>query len=229
MFRFADNNTAPLVRRMWKICFNDSEEYMNLYFRHKYRNENTLLCFEGNTPTASLQMLPYRMRISGLPTPVAYISGACTLPEYRGKGYMKSLLEAAHKAMRERKIPLSLLVPANEKLYGFYARCGYEKVFDKGDTPIDLNAFLPYYPHAMERAFALFDKTYQQRDFCVLKTEDDFRVIMDEWIMSGCPPKYNLAGMARIIDAQALPNPDNCLLAAQFFDGHHPVMNLMLE
>jgi predicted acetyltransferase len=229
MFRFADNHTAPLVRRMWKICFNDSEEYMDLYFSRKYRNENTLVWLENGIPVASLQMLPYSMRLCGVVAPVAYISGACTLLEHRSRGYMKCLLEAAHEVMRERKIPLSLLVPANDWLFDYYAKCGYEKVFDRGKTFIDLSVFLPYYPDDMETAYALFDKNYQQRDFCVLKTEEDFRVIMDEWTMSGCPPKYDLAGMARIIDADALPDLDNRLFTLPFFNEQHPVINLMLE
>jgi predicted acetyltransferase len=204
MICFANNQTAPFVRRMWKTCFNDSEEYMDLYFGRKYRNENTLLWLEDDTPIASLQILPYTMRFYGSIVPVGYIAGVCTLPEYRGKGYAKQLLKVAHEILRERKIPLGMLVPASNGLFNYYARCGYEKVFDKGDIPIDLSAFLPYYPDDMGTAYGLFDETYQQCDFCVLKTTEDFSVIMDEAKLFDFPPKSNLAGMAHIIDVETL-------------------------
>ncbi|HBK95633.1 MAG TPA: GNAT family N-acetyltransferase, partial [Porphyromonadaceae bacterium] len=32
---------------MWKTVFGDSDEYMEIYFREKYRNENTLIYFES--------------------------------------------------------------------------------------------------------------------------------------------------------------------------------------
>ncbi|GAB6011044.1 GNAT family N-acetyltransferase [Viscerimonas tarda] len=206
MIQLANNQTTPFVRQMWKTCFGDSDEFMDIYFSRKYKHENTLIYFEEGVAVSSLQLLPYEMRFYGSIVPVAYISGACTLPGYRGKGYMKSLLMASYKLMQERRIPISLLVPAKEWLYGFYAKYGYEKVFDNGNKPINLQPFLSHYPAETGIAYDLFDRKYQQRDFCVLKTRADFEVIMDDCKLSACSPKYDLAGMARIIDAKSVLN-----------------------
>ena len=201
MIRFADNQTAPLVRQMWKTCFGDSEEFMNLYFNRKYRNENTLVYFESETAVASMQMLPYTMRFYGSVISVAYVSGACTLPECRGKGYMKKLLLASFKVMQERNILLSILVPAENWLYDFYAKLGYEKIFDRSDKDINMHLFLSHYPANTKIAYATFNKEHQQQDFCVLKSMDDFEVIMEDYVLHSYSAKYNLEGMARIIDA----------------------------
>ena len=40
MIQIADDTTKQEVRAMWKICFGDSDAYMDIYFNHKYRNEN---------------------------------------------------------------------------------------------------------------------------------------------------------------------------------------------
>ena len=57
MIQFADDLTKQAVRDMWKEVFGDSDDYMDIYFKHKYQNENTLIYIEDNKPVASLQLL----------------------------------------------------------------------------------------------------------------------------------------------------------------------------
>jgi len=204
MIRFADNDTMQLVRDMWKVCFNDSDAFIELYFSRKYRNRNTLVYFEEGQAVASLQILPYDVRFYGKVIPCGYISGACTLPDFRGRGYMKHLLMESFRVMQDRQIALSLLIPAEDWLYGFYAKCGYQRTFEEGTRPIDLKSVLYKYPYNLQEAYALFNSLYQEEDFCILKTESDFSVIADEYIQDGCPAKYNLAGMSRVMDAWTL-------------------------
>jgi hypothetical protein len=46
-YDLADYTSKGQVWDMWKRCFGDPDDYMELYFRHKYRPEDTLLCMEG--------------------------------------------------------------------------------------------------------------------------------------------------------------------------------------
>ncbi|NDW19098.1 GNAT family N-acetyltransferase [Dysgonomonas sp. 216] len=204
MIQFANDKTAPLVRDMWKTCFDDSDAFMELYFTKKYRNENTLIYFENGIAAASLQILPYIIRFYGKEIPCGYISGACTLPQYRGRGYMKDLLLESFRIMQDRNIPISILIPARAPLFYFYEKYGYTQVFDKGEVPLYFKSFLYKYPYDVKEAYTQFNKEYQQTDFCILKTEEDFKIIAEEYILDGCPAKYNLAGMARILDAWSL-------------------------
>lgn len=69
------------VIRLWRICFQDSEDFIRFYFDKKYREENTLTLSENGQIVSALQMLPYQMTWNGNLIPVSYISGASTLPE----------------------------------------------------------------------------------------------------------------------------------------------------
>jgi predicted acetyltransferase len=204
MIRFANEQTAPLVRRMWKICFEDTDEFLDILFARKYKDENTLIYFEERKAVASLQMLPYTISFYRCEIPFAYLTGLCTLPGYREKGYMSLLIREAHRILAERNIPLSILIPAEEWLYGFYEKYGYEQVFDKGDELIPLRQILDTYSGDIHKAYKAFDELFRSRDFCVRKSEKDFEAIAEEYRLDGYPEKRNLAGMACMIDIWAL-------------------------
>lgn len=214
MIQFSNEHTEPLVRQMWKICFEDTDAFIDLIFTQKYKPENTLVYFENGIAVASLQMHPYTISFYGKEIPFAYLSGLCTLPEYRNKGYMAQLIDEAHKILRERNIPLAILIPAEDWLFGFYEKFDYEQVFDKSDEPIySLDKILKENPD-IESAYSFFNSLYRNKDFCVQKGFEDFETIIKEYINDGSPEKHNLAGMARIIDDRyllelfAVKNPD---------------------
>lgn len=199
MIKFANEHTAPLVRKMWKICFEDIDESMYIHFTYKYKNENTLIYFEGNEPAASLQMLPYTITFYGEEIPFVYLAGLCTYPKYRKKGYMSALIDEAHRVIAKRNIPLAILIPADESLYNFYRKYGYEQVFEEDETPIPLKKILE--THGNDNSgYQAFNSLFRDQDFCVQKNEADFKVIVKELKLEGFPMKTNLSGMARIID-----------------------------
>jgi predicted acetyltransferase len=257
MIQFANESTMPLVRQMWKTCFGDADDFLDILFKYKYRNENTLIYFERDKAVASLQMLPYSIIFYGKEIPFAYLAGLCTLPEYRRRGYMDQLIHKAHGVIEERGIPLSILVPAEDWLYGFYEKYGYQKVFEKGSTPLyPLKKILEDNPD-MTGAYKVYDALFRNKDFCVQKTFTDFKVIVEEQIIDGFPEKYDIAGMARIMDVDFLyglysekhSHTDMEIKDIRFlcrllfgyktdelnepfrslFPLHHPVMNQMLE
>lgn len=115
------------VRALWKLCFNDSDAFIQLYFDKKYRRDNTDIVLRQKRVVSALQRLPYSMSYYGSVVPVVYLSGLCTHPEYRGNGLMGSLIRQAHRKMYEAGCWFSLLIPANESLVSFYARFGYAK------------------------------------------------------------------------------------------------------
>lgn len=205
MIAFANDNTAPLVRRMWKTCFGDTDEYMDIFFAKKYRNENTLIYFEEGEAVASLQMLPYTITFYRQSLSFAYLAGLCTLPQHRQKGYMAQLIKEAHKVIEKRNITMAILIPAEEWLYKFYEKYGYTRVFDKDEEPIPLADIL-YKNTEVKKAYKAFNALFEDKDFCVQKSFDDFIAIKDDYILDGYPVKTNLSGMARIIQPEVLLN-----------------------
>lgn len=209
MIVFSDKSLTPTVRSIWKTVFEDSDEYLDLFFSCQYKPENTLIYFEENTPVAALQMVEYSISFYGEIIPFYYLVGLSTLPEYRGKGYMGELIERAHKVMAKRGIPLSILVPAEESLFAYYERFGYQQISEERAKPLDIKKHLVCCDD-WETIYNDFDVIYNERDFCVQKTCCDFITILDELSIAeknGDPlPKTNLASMAKIIDVDYLLN-----------------------
>ena len=204
MIQYINPDTQHQILEMWRVCFGDSQPYFDIYFRERYSNENTLAYFEGDKAVASLQLLPYNFTFCGTEIPIAYISGACTLPEARKKGDMAALLKRAFQELEKRNIPLSLLVPEEEWLLDFYPKYGYAQTFDGGSNMLSLHELMKRHSNDLLEAYQEFDSMFRDQDMTVQKTFDDFRVVVEEAAGYNFPAKKSLAGMARVIDARML-------------------------
>ena len=103
------------VKSLWKLCFDDSEAFIELYFRLRYNNEVNLAIQSGEEVIAALQMLPYPMTFCGQTVPTSYISGACTHPDYRSKGVMRELLSQSFARMLRNGVLFSTLGPGEKR------------------------------------------------------------------------------------------------------------------
>lgn len=179
MIRFITPEIKDQILEMWRVCFGDSQPYFDIYFREKYRNENTLAFFEGDKAVASLQLLHYNFTYCGTEIPIAYISGACTLPEARKKGYMEALLKRTFQELEKRHIPLTVLVPEEDWLLGFYDKYGYAQTFDAGRDMVSLESLINPNPNYLPGAYKKFDSLFRDQEMTVQKTLDDFIVIIE--------------------------------------------------
>ena len=108
------------VMELWRVCFDDTEEFIQFYFDKKYKEENALVYWdEQGAAIAALQTLLYPMTFGVTQIVTGYISGACTHPLARARGVMTKLLREAFYVMRGRKIPVSTLIPARWGTYLF--------------------------------------------------------------------------------------------------------------
>lgn len=117
------------LKSLWKSLFGDTEAFISLFFHEVVRDENIRVLEEKGRILSALYMLPYPFRIWNQEVAASYISGAGTLPEAQGRGLMRRLLIDSFKEMEHRQIPLSILIPAEPWLYGFYEKSGYATVF----------------------------------------------------------------------------------------------------
>ncbi|WP_251620524.1 GNAT family N-acetyltransferase [Odoribacter lunatus] len=176
------------VIQLWRTCFSDTEEFIHFYFSKKYSDHNTLVHTERQHVVAALQMLPYPMTWCNTQVMTSYISGACTHPDYRSKGYMRQLLIKAFETMRNRKIAFSVLIPQDNSLYEYYSRLEYSPVF--AYTPE--NYYLPVRhnnpavsiisPETADipRLYAYFKKQMEKRDNCIQHSPEDFQIILED-------------------------------------------------
>lgn len=173
------------VKNLWKLCFNDSEAFTDLYFRLRYDNDINLTIRSGEEVIAAMQLLPYPMSFCGKELPTAYVSGACTHPDYRGRGVMRQLLSEAFAWMWHREALFTTLIPAEPWLFGYYAGMGYAPVFRYGEEqwapsaslPADASLTLAVTEEYDGEVQAYLWRKQRERACCVLHTPEDFRVV----------------------------------------------------
>lgn len=179
---------------LWRLSFNDSEEFIRLYFDRVYKEENTLVIEKNGQVVSALQMLPYTMNYYGTEISVAYISGACTLPSMRGKGLMRELLHNAFEEMKRRSVAITTLIPAEPWLFDYYRKEGYAESFDyteniyfRPEVPVyapEITVMPPKVP-SVDQLYDYFNRKIRERDCCMLHTKDDFVTILRDLELEG--------------------------------------------
>ena len=129
-----DEAMREKIKSLWKLCFNDSDEFTDMYFRLRYSNEVNIAIQSGEEVIAALQILPYPMTFGKSEIKTGYVSGACTHPDYRNRGAMRELLSQAFTRMLHNDMSISTLIPAEPWLFGYYAGMGYVPVFKYSST-----------------------------------------------------------------------------------------------
>ena len=180
------------VKALWKICFDDSEEFVEMYFRLRYKTEVNVAIQSGDEVISALQMLPYPMTFGGETVQTSYISGACTHPDFRSKGVMRELLSQSFARMLRNGVHFSTLIPAEPWLFDYYARMGYASVFKYSTKEIVLPEFIPakeiavsVVPEFQEEIYSYLNKKLSERACCIQHTLEDFQVIMTDLAISG--------------------------------------------
>ena len=180
------------VKALWKICFDDSEEFVEMYFRLRYKTEVNVAIQSGDEVISALQMLPYPMTFGGETVQTSYISGACTHPDFRSKGVMRELLSQSFARMLRNGVHFSTLIPAEPWLFDYYARMGYASVFKYSTKEIVLPEFIPSKEIAVsvvsefqEEVYSYLNKKLSERVCFIQHTSEDFQVIMTDLAISG--------------------------------------------
>ncbi len=157
--RIADKKDLIRIKEMWHICFGDEHSYINLFFFFFFEKIKILVALEGNNIVSMLSIIPTKMEImenNVQRSPetriiendldcqkkiikTAMIYGVATHPDYQGRGFSSQLLEYASLYLEEKGYEYSFLLPANDKLYNFYGKLGYQRFFYNKQIDIDID------------------------------------------------------------------------------------------
>lgn len=177
------------VKSLWKLCFDDSKAFIELYFRLRYNNEVNLAIQSGEEVIAALQMLPYPMTFCNKTVPTSYISGACTHPDYRERGVMRELLSQSFARMLRNGVLFSTLIPAEPWLFGYYAKTGYAPVFSISHQEFSLSELtldqesdikIEETTEYQEDCYQYLSSKLSERSCCLQHTCSDFKVILED-------------------------------------------------
>lgn len=93
--RLATKEDVPALMALWAYCFNDGDIFQNWYFKNYFREEECIVVSIENMVVASLQVIDLPMVVGNEHLPAGYIVGVDCLPEYRGQGFTRMLMEEA--------------------------------------------------------------------------------------------------------------------------------------
>ncbi len=131
MIRCSVNNDKEEIISLWHEAFGDNREEIEFFLENKYIPQNTVVCEENGKIISQLFLLEGDMQISGEDYPSYYLYAACTSKEHRGKGIMSKMLDFSRNLASGRGKYFICLMPAEESLYDYYSKFGYETVFKR--------------------------------------------------------------------------------------------------
>lgn len=119
---------TPSLKKLWSETFGDDDEYINLLFDFDYTPAECFAEISDGDVISVLYLLKGYITADGKVFEGRYLYAAATDKKHRGKGLMAELIRQAREYVKEKGLSFICLVPADEGLYGYYARFGFEAV-----------------------------------------------------------------------------------------------------
>lgn len=119
IFRKTEKSDTESLKKLWLSCFDEDVTAVNLIF------DSNL--FDGCCAVVDDRIVSALYLVKGTLNGEKshYLCGASTDKSFRGKGIMLRLIDFALNDAKNNGDVYSLLFPANDGLYGFYAKLGY--------------------------------------------------------------------------------------------------------
>ncbi len=111
----------PQLQGLWQEAFHES---MQSFLITIYSEKRCLIAEQNGQVAAALYWFDLDYQGKSL----AYLYAIATSEKYRGQGIGKALVEKAHSHLKALGYAGTILVPADEGLFSFYKKCGYEMV-----------------------------------------------------------------------------------------------------
>lgn len=185
-------NRKEDIKKIWKECFGDPQDYIDMYFSRVYSERDALTLEKGGRIVSSLLLQPYSMQFHRTDVTVGYIAGAATRRNARGNGYMSELMLTALDTAAERGYMACALIPAHDWLYDFYNRFDFSTVFY-----VDPQRFTSLHRFAAGGFYTPVDDPYDSKVFeafrsfeaarpcTILHSQHDFLNILDDLAHDG--------------------------------------------
>ena len=121
-----NEKTVNQLVRLWNTVFGDGEDYIRLITPYL----DIVDCYalkEDGIIVSAFYLLPAEIKKGDRIYKGSYLYAAATYEENRSKGYMSYLIKEAIKD-KENELDFISLVPADNGLYSYYSRFGFEPI-----------------------------------------------------------------------------------------------------
>ena len=204
-------NIKEQVKELWKLCFDDTDEFIEMYFKRCYSDDNNLFLLDKGNVISALQMIPFPMTFCGGEINTSYISGACTHPVERGKGAMEKLLLQSLRRMKQQNILFSSLIPAEPWLFDYYNRMGYAGIFNYSERRVPIPNVTPSrewqvhnHTEPNKELYSYLAGKMSERSCCIQHTRLNYQAVIEDVVLSGgnllsIHQKDKIAGVAFVL------------------------------
>ena len=135
--RYSTSKDLPVIKFLMQSVFGDSEHFIDTLFRLLY-SDNVLLAEVDDKIASMAFLLPASMQVNHKRLPATYLYACATLPEHRGKGLMKSILDKAYQDSCFKNEVGVFLMPATESLFEYYQMIGFNSFFYQNEQKYTL-------------------------------------------------------------------------------------------
>lgn len=123
--RFATKKDIATLKKIWKVCFGDSDSFIDYYFGEEFQADKVLL-LENEEIASMLTIIPVQLSV---PDDIKYtgamLYAVATHPKFQRRGLSTKLMDYAKSYLEEQEVDVITLVPATSSLTEFYAKQGF--------------------------------------------------------------------------------------------------------
>ncbi|NCC15505.1 MAG: GNAT family N-acetyltransferase [Clostridia bacterium] len=188
LVRIAKENDAEAFYRLWKLCFEDSDNFCDWLFQNRFFPEYSV-CLENNREMRSaMQGVPYTIRVRGKDLEGAMLCGVSTHPDHRKKGYMRKIFTFEMNLLRQKGVLLAVHTPAELESYFAY---GHYPVADaayiQGQSKAQQGeGFLFFEKSRWEELYPLYEINIGEKySGAVRRTKDEFMRKCEDYASDG--------------------------------------------
>jgi hypothetical protein len=116
-YRTATESDKDQLRHLWDICFEDTTQFVDFFFKHRFLPEFTTCACDKGKIVGAMYSLPVDLWIRKKRIRSAIIAGVGTHPDHRGKGIMKGMFLFHMPLMKSKGILLVTYHPVNFDIY----------------------------------------------------------------------------------------------------------------
>ncbi len=98
-------------------------------FTERFFENNCTYIAEENRLVSMLYMFDCALFADNQKTPAYYVYAVVTDPEFRGKGYMRKLMDKAREKATQTGKGALIIKPSSESLFNFYEKLGFKTAF----------------------------------------------------------------------------------------------------
>lgn len=176
-------------RKLWDICFTDSENFRNWFFENRFIPSFSVCAEEEGKIVSEMQSVPYNFKVRNSVLYGTLVAGVCTLPEYTKRGYMNAMYKHYLNLMYEKGVVINVNTPVS---IGTYNRAGLYTVSDTAFITIEKSIGgndSETVPFDMKQNESLLYECYmnaaEKYSGIVYRSMADFRLKCDDYMADG--------------------------------------------